>query len=578
MKHSKKFWVAISGTMVVVIISGTIGFTMINAKGTETGSAYQETSLQYGDLELAFEEDGTTAISTDSQLPEFSVTAVTMTVEEVYVESGDSVSEGDALYKLTDDSVEAAKEYYEEAVADAQDDLDTAEMNYETGVLEAQYTYQSTLTDAENADASYSASLSALDATVAEKKAEWENAQNDIATYTNNLANNTYYTEAGVEEKEAAVTTATDAATAADATYQEQKEAYDTAKSTLTDDLAALQELISSAENLETSREDIATLMEQVTEDYDAVETADESLSQAEQDSEKAQSDLENAQKEAESANQQYEQAVEQATQKKEELESQLSQLESDYQQALRDAVTEQVNIENEYDSTVLEAEYADSTYEATVTTLQDAVDSAQSTLDDLEEEQNALLALEDGVVCASQDGTIASVTYDAEDTLVAQTAFVTYYNTQTISISVEVSQEDISKIAVGDTVSVAISGARTGDVEGTVASIASSATTGGSVSNVTYAVEIQIDNSDGMLSSGSSATVTFSYGTVEDVYYIETDALSDIDGTTAKVKQYDENGGVVEIPVTIGESTDQYTVVVEGISEDDTCLIETEE
>lgn len=101
MKHSKKFWVEISGTMVVVIVGGTIGFTMIHAKGTEKESAYQETSLQYGDLELAFEEDGTTAISTDSQLPEFSVTAVTMTVEEVYVESGDSVNEGDALYKLT---------------------------------------------------------------------------------------------------------------------------------------------------------------------------------------------------------------------------------------------------------------------------------------------------------------------------------------------------------------------------------------------------------------------------------------------------------------------------------------------
>lgn len=577
MKHSKKFWVAISGTMVVVIVGGTIGFTMIHAKGTEKECAYQETSLQYGNLDLAFEEDGTTAISTDSQLSEFSVTAVTMTVEEVYVESGDSVSEGDALYKLTDGSVEAAKEYYEEAVADAQDDLDTAEMNYETGVLEAQYTYQSTLTDAENADASYSASLSALDATVAEKKAEWENAQNDIATYTNNLANNTYYTEAGVEEKEAALTSATDTATAAQTAYQEQKEAYETAKTTLANDLAALQELITSADNLETSRDDITTLMEQVSQDYGAVEAADESMSQAKQNAEKAQSDLQAAQKEAESARQQAEQAAQQATQKKEELESKLSQLESDYQQALRDAVTKQVSIENEYDSTVLEAQYADSTYDATITTLQAAVDSAQSTLDDLEEEQNALLALEDGVVCASQDGTIASVTYDADDTLVEQQAFVTYYNTQTISISVEVSQEDISKIAVGDTVAVAISGARTGDVEGKVASIASSATTGGSVSNVTYAVEIHIDNSDGMLSSGSSATVTFSYGTVEDVYYIETKALSDIDGTTAKVKQYDGNGGVVEIPVTIGESTEQYTVVVEGISADDTCLIETE-
>ena len=44
----------------------------------------------------------------------------------------------------------------------------------------------------------------------------------------------------------------------------------------------------------------------------------------------------------------------------------------------------------------------------------------------------------------------------------------------------------------------------------GTVSSIASSATTGGSVSNVTYAVIISIDNSDGRLGSGSSATVTF--------------------------------------------------------------------
>ena len=427
MKHSKKFWVAISGTMVVVIVGGTIGFTMIHVKGTEKESAYQETSLQYGNLDLTFEEDGTTAISTDSQLPEFSVTAVTMTVEEVYVESGDSVSEGDALYKLTDGSVEAAKEYYEEAVADAQDDLDTAEMNYETGVLEAQYTYQSTLTDAENADASYSASLGALDATVAEKKAEWENAQNDIATYTNNLANNTYYTETGVEEKEAAVTSATDSATAAQTAYQEQKEAYETAKTTLTNDLAALQELITSADNLETSRDDITTLMEQVSQDYGAVEAADESMSQAKQNAEKAQSDLQSAQKEAESAKQQAEQAVQQATQKKEELESKLSQLESDYQQALRDAVTKQVGIENEYDSTVLEAQYADSTYDATITTLQAAVDSAQSTLDDLEEEQNALLSLEDGVVCASQDGTIASVTYDTDDTLVEQQAFVTY-------------------------------------------------------------------------------------------------------------------------------------------------------
>ena len=76
--------------------------------------------------------------------------------------------------------------------------------------------------------------------------------------------------------------------------------------------------------------------------------------------------------------------------------------------------------------------------------------------------------------------------------------------------ISVEVSQEKVAQVHVGEEVSVMISGNREGAVTGTVSSIASSATTGESVSNVTYAVIISIDNPDGKLGSGSSATVIF--------------------------------------------------------------------
>lgn len=91
-----------------------------------------------------------------------------------------------------------------------------------------------------------------------------------------------------------------------------------------------------------------------------------------------------------------------------------------------------------------------------------------------------------------------------------ADTAFAYYYDTDTILISVEVPQEQIARVAVGDEVEVNISGNRQGAVTGTVSSIASSATAGGSISNVTYAVVISIDNSEGRLSSGSSTTVTF--------------------------------------------------------------------
>ena len=192
------------------------------------------------------------------------------------------------------------------------------------------------------------------------------------------------------------------------------------------------------------------------------------------------------------------------------ELTDSLDDLKSDYEQAERDATTQKAELQNEYDTAVVEGKYAGSTYESTVSELESAVESAQDTLDTLKEEQTALLALENGVVTADEDGTIAAVPYEAEDTLQSGTAFALYCDTQTIMISVEVPQENIAQVGVGDEVSVMIAGNRDGAVTGTVSSIASSATTGGSVSNVTYAVIISIDNSDGRLGSGSSATVIF--------------------------------------------------------------------
>ena len=137
-------------------------------------------------------------------------------------------------------------------------------------------------------------------------------------------------------------------------------------------------------------------------------------------------------------------------------------------------------------------------------------MDEAQDTLDELKEQQSALLEIEDGVVCADRDGTLASVTYEAGDTLIKNTAFASYYDLDTILISVEVSQNDIAKLAVSDTVQVQISGSRMGAIDGTVYSIASEKTSGGSMSNVTYAVIVAVDNTDGTLSTGSQATVTF--------------------------------------------------------------------
>lgn len=388
-KPGKRMASVIASIAAVCVMTGGIGYQAA-VSGAQTDSTESSVKDQNTDQQEStdgsFSEEGTTQIGTVSQMPEFTVNAVTMTVEEVYASSGDTVSKGDALFKLTDESMEAAKSDYEDAISDAENTLKTAEANLASGKLSAESTKQD-----------------------------------------------------------------------ADLTAQTAADSY-----------------------------------------------------QAQQSADAAQSTLEQAQKEFDSAVETYNKNVEETNTEITELTDSLDDLKSDYEQAERDATTQKAELQNEYDTAVVEGKYAGSTYESTVSELESAVESAQDTLDTLKEEQTALLALENGVVTADEDGTIAAVPYEAEDTLQSGTAFALYCDTQTIMISVEVPQENIAQVGVGDEVSVMIAGKRDGAVTGTVSSIASSATTGGSVSNVTYAVIISIDNSDGRLGSGSSATVTF--------------------------------------------------------------------
>lgn len=444
----------IASIAAVCVMTGGIGYQAA-VSGAQTDSTESSVKDQNTDQQEStdgsFSEEGTTQIGTVSQMPEFTVNAVTMTVEEVYASSGDTVSIGDALFKLTDESMEAAKSYYEDAISDAENTLKTAEANLASGKLSAESTKQDADLTAQTAADSYQAQVDALDAAVEEKKEAYDEAVEQISEYQTKIDNNDYYVECAIDEKKAAV----DAATT-------------------------------------------------------ALAQAQDTLTQAQQSADAAQSTLEQAQKEFDSAVETYNKNEEETNTKITELTDSLDDLKSDYEQAERDATTQKAELQNEYDTAVVEGKYAGSTYESTVSELESAVESAQDTLDTLKEEQTALLALENGVVTADEDGTIAAVPYEAEDTLQSGTAFALYCDTQTIMISVEVPQENIAQVGVGDEVSVMIAGNRDGAVTGTVSSIASSATTGGSVSNVTYAVIISIDNSDGRLGSGSSATVTF--------------------------------------------------------------------
>lgn len=497
--------------IIVILLLGCIGVFIWQQGSYET----QETAAEVMDITTGeggtevLTGEGTTQISAQQVYPDFDVTVADVIIEEVYVEVGTVVTPGDALYKVSEESLAEELSYYEQEIAKAEKTLSTANSSYSVGVKEAEYTYQNSLNNAEYAGSTYESAISELDADIEEKKNRLDEANEDISMYQTNLDNNIYYSSNKIEEKQQAAESAAAVEQEKQTADAAAKTAYEEAEKAVESNIKAIQDLAQGELTAE-SQEKLITLSGQLSVSYENQRTKAADYQKAQSELQQAQTAKQKANEELETANQQYQKDTEEAYQKLAELNSQLEELTSAYEQAERKKVTEQVTLKKEYDEAVLEGQYAKTVYNNTVAELQNAVDEAEEQLENLNEARDALLQIENGIICADREGTLASVAYEVGDIFYAKTAYVSYYDTETITIAVEVSQENIAALQVGDTVSAAISGAGRGNVQGEIISIASEATSGGSVSDVTYTVTVAIDNSEEALSAGQSAVIYF--------------------------------------------------------------------
>lgn len=572
MKKGKKLYGAIAGGLCIVFVAGCVGWHFVSATGAKKKNPYREVSLEHGNLPLTFTAEGVTADGDTVQKPVFDVTEVDFVIEEAYVKKEEEIKKGDALYKISSESIKEAISYYEEAVAKASKEKERTKAAYESGKSEAEYIKTEKKSTAASAQEVYDAANDTLEQKVTEAEATLNEARNQIRVYQSNLEQNTYYSDAGVKSKKETFNQAEKSESKAKENFKQAKEEYNTAAEDVNSQIAVLQKSV-SAES--TDMELLAKQIAELSKKNQTLAEKKKAFSEAEAAYQTAEAEAAKAKEEYHAANTAYEKSVSDATARKETLEASISSLEQAYTMALNAQTTGKADNQNTYDTAVLEGEYADTTYESTVSSLKNAYDTAAENLAELKEEQSALLALKDGVITAAQDGVLSGVFYETGDIIRSDMGLVSYADTEKLTIAVEVSQENISKTAVGDAVSVSLPKMRRDDIEGTITTVASQATSGGSMSNVTYTVEVSIDNTDGTISTESSAYVTFSYGEIEDADYILTKALDKIEGTTAVVKAYNTQGEIEEIPVTIGESLEQYTVITEGITEDIRCLIE---
>lgn len=505
-KKGKKILLAI---LAVLLLAGCIGAVIWQRGKSDAAEPGKEFMDMTPGEENVLTGEGTTQMGITEVSPEFDVTNAKVTVEEVYVEAGATVTPGDAIYKVNEESLAEEITYYEEEIAKAEKTLRTAKNSYSAGVKEAEYTYQNSVNDADYAKSTYDAAVSELDAAVEEKENQLEETKADISMYQTNLDNNNYYSSNKIEEKQQ---------TAEQTAGEEQaKQVADTAAKTACEEAQqALENCINEIKNMaqeevtSESKEKLQTLSEQLAVLYEDEKQKAADYQKTQSELQQAQTAAQKASEELETANQKYEKEKEEAYQKLEELNSQLEELTSAIEKAQRNKVTEQVTLKKEYDAAVLEGDYAKTVYDTTVEELQKTVEEAEEKLTELKEEKEALLQIEDGVICADRAGVLAAVTYAAGDIIRSGKAYVSYYDTQNITVAVEVSQEEIATLQVGDTVTAMISGKGREMVQGKIASIASEATSGRSVSNVTYTVTIAIDNTQETIDEGQSVVIYF--------------------------------------------------------------------
>ena len=192
-----------------------------------------------------------------------------------------------------------------------------------------------------------------------------------------------------------------------------------------------------------------------------------------------------------------------------EQLTDSLEEVQTQYEELQRMEKIYKLQIQYTYDTTKLAAQLAEITYEQELLEWENTLSEAKEEQETIEEQKAMLDAMTDGTICAEQNGIVASVSYDEGDVISSSVPVISYYDTDTVTVTLEIPQEEIAGIAVGQTVKVQMD--RFGTIEGTVSEKSVEPESGTSRTNVIYTVEVSIENETGRINSGTAATVTFS-------------------------------------------------------------------
>lgn len=201
---------------------------------------------------------------------------------------------------------------------------------------------------------------------------------------------------------------------------------------------------------------------------------------------------------------------------------------------------------------------------------------SVQSASDSVKDAQlsleNQYETLEDYTIKSPIKGTVIEKKKKAGDTIDSNAELCTIYDLSYLKMTMNIDELDISKVKVGQEVTVTADAVQGQTFKGKVTKINMAGTTTNGVT--TYPVEVQIENTEGLL-PGMNVSTEIIVNQVEDVVAIPVGAVVRGDKVLVKTGNTSTDdptvpAGYEYVNVETGVSNDQYVEIKSGINEGD--------
>lgn len=553
----KKKWI-VTGAVIIAglaILAGTTVFFIRKNKGQEVQEAPQMPEVS-GDIISA---TGLTSVGMNTETLKLDFLTTELYVEESYLSAGDEVESGAKVFKISEDTLNEAKQELADRVTETDLAYRQGLIDYENDLLEAESTYKKASIEADYAQTVYDQAVADAKKTVDDLEEQTEEARELLEEYQKSESEDYYRSYYQVDELYAA--------------YYEHfnllmsfYEKWDI--ETLNDLYGKSASSLSLSSITGSSSSSVASTG---TDDMTASETTGtassggfqaggsgtgKSSSSGSGDSEKLSvynllDELVTEEGEAyQAALENYEKAKAQAKAGLKKAESNLTDLEAQLVSAQTEYETSLISSKADYEVALAESENAELVYETTKQSLEETLEGLKDDKEEAEENQRSFLeALADGYFYTEKAGTVVISAVSADSYLSGDTLVIAYSNPETVTITAQVDQADIAGIEIGEEAYVMISGY--GNYEGNVTML-NPVTQADSRTSVT--VTLSGDVSD--LTSNLTAYVYF--GDVEAMKNTQMPGAADGESGEGFTPPDGESGGDFTPPD--GESGEDFT------------------